>query len=242
MDREAENMDKKSSSPVLSANSITTEITADFDELMQCDDLLDDEEVNCLCSEERYSSSWCSLSQDSWTTCSSCWCSMSEDGRVTDTTCWCCMNDDGRLTDCSSWCSSSDSDISEVITSFDQNLNEDITKVCQSFFNPENPENPEADDFGGKDEVWTPRTRIILQTWHQIRGEHETSASSSSTNTAITEGAKMLVSQVIDEAAKTLQRTEAVKTLQSTEPVITMVATEHVKTYQDTPSHSDIQT
>lgn len=74
-------------------------------------------------------------------------------------------------------------------------------------------------------------------------------ASSSSTNTAITKGEKMLVSKVIEKAVKTVQSTEAEKTLQPTmaskilkdnEVVKTLEATEPVKTMKDSdaPSHS----
>ncbi len=237
-------MDKISSSLTFSA--VTAKITTDFDELMRCDDLLDDEEVSCLCSEERYSSSWCSFSEDSRTTstCSSCWCTMSEDGRVTDATSCCSMNEDGRLTDCSSWCSSSDSDTSEVITSLDQNLDEEITKVCERFLFPENLET-EVEDFGEEDEVCTPEPGSSPR--HGIRSEEGSrpASSASSFSQVATEPAKTLVATepvktlVATEPVKTLVATEPAKTLVATEPVKTLVATEPVKSCHDAPPQSD---
>ncbi|GAA6232204.1 uncharacterized protein LOC108893149 [Lates japonicus] len=112
------------------------------------------------------------------------------------------------------WCSITDSDISEMNTPRAQDLNEVIRGVCQSFVDPEYLEY-----FGDRDELLTTETGFSSR--FSIRSEESerpaSSASSFSTTTAITEAAKMLVSQVTEEAVRTLQSTKAVRTLQHTD-------------------------
>lgn len=195
MDKEAKNTDEICGSPAFS-NSVTSEIpniqTAEgLDELMHCDDVLDNEEDTWPHTEE------------TTLTCSSLCRSMSADSLMTYS---------------SSRCSSPDSDISEMITSFDQNVDEVITQVCHNFLYPADLETEEG-GFGEKGEDWTTETestsRLAIRS--EERGRPASCASSSSRSTAITKAAKMLVSQVIDEAIKMLQSTEPVKTIKDSD-------------------------
>lgn len=127
------------------------------------------------------------------------------------------VSEDSRTT-YTSWGSCTDSDISETIAPSDQNVDDVIRDVCYSFLYPDNLEE-EEDDLGDKDEVQT--TEIESSSKLSIRSEESTrpvtSTSSSSSITVITEEAKMLVAQVIDDAIKTLQSTETLMKLHSTD-------------------------
>lgn len=180
------NMDERTSSSTFSTDSMTTEINntpvsgfidhtaVDDDELMQCDDVLDEEELTCLSIHTDMSSEGVSLLSGSWS----------------------CHND---------------SDISEVITSFDQDINEVIKSVCQSLFDPENM-GIEAVDFNVKVQTTAGTSRLAIRS--EKSAGPASCDSSSSTETAITEAAKMLVSLVVDKVEKALDDTGSEKPLQ----------------------------
>lgn len=184
-------------------DEISSSPAANLDDLIHCDDIWKDEKFTSPCSPS-------AISEESVMSYASSWCSFSGDSRITY----------------ASWCSRSDSEISEIIAPSDQNVDEEIIKVCYRFLNPE------ADDFGERDEVLT--TEIGSSSRLSIRSEESrrpvSGTSSSSTTTAITEAAKMLVSQVIDETVKTLQSTETLRKLHSAD----------FKSHQSRDSHDEL--
>ncbi|XP_045925206.1 uncharacterized protein LOC123983121 isoform X1 [Micropterus dolomieu] len=222
MDKEAENMDKISSSPAFSINSKTVENT-----------------VKTLRSSEK----------KKWKRCFSGWQRKKiqvapledldqEEMSSSSTHCSCAVA--GKIS--SSPAFSRNSETAEntniPVSGTSDQTSEDLDDLmhCDDMFDDKEITCPSIHPIISEESISTCSSSWSSMSIDNISTSSASCVSSSSTIsiTAITEAGKMLVSYVIDEAVKALQSTDAAKTLQSTEAVKTPQSTEAVKTPQST--------
>ncbi|XP_038590962.1 uncharacterized protein LOC119915492 [Micropterus salmoides] len=226
MDKEAEDMDKISSSPAFSRNSETAENTnipvsgtsdqtaEDLDDLMHCDEILDDKEITCPSIDPI-------MSQESILTCSSSWSSVSIDNISTGSAS--CVSSSSTIT-ISAITEAGKMLVSYVIDEAVKALQStDAAKTLQSTEAVKTPQSTEA--------VKTPQSTEAVKTpqsTEAVKTPQSTEALMMSQST------EALLTQQSTEVVNTLQSTEAVKTPQCSEALKTLQSSEAVKTLQST--------
>ncbi|XP_044052028.1 flocculation protein FLO11-like [Siniperca chuatsi] len=230
MDKEAENMDGISSSSAFSINSETAEITsipvsgiidqtaADLDELMYCDDILDNDEVTCPCPHS-------TISEDSW--CSSLDSDISEMITSFDQNidveikkvCQSFLNPENLETE------ADDFGEKEEVRTTQTGSTSRLSNSSEESVRPAS-----CASSSSTNTAITKADKMLVS--HVIDKAVKTLHSTKDVRTL--QSNEALNTPEATEPVNTLQPTEAVKTLQSTEPVKTPQSTEPVKSLQST--------
>ncbi|XP_045899932.1 uncharacterized protein LOC123967748 isoform X2 [Micropterus dolomieu] len=228
MDKEAEIMDKISSSPVFSLNSETAEITnipvsgtnhqtaEDLDDLMHCDDVLDKEELTCPCTHPI-------ISEDSISTCTSVWSSMDKDSISTNSSSWFYINENGGMNDSKNMETETD-DFEENWTTEEESTSRLSVR---------------SDESGRSSCAIIEASKMLVS---HIINEAGKILQSTETVETLQQSTEAIKTQQCTEADRILQSTEDAKTLQTTEAgQLLQQSTEDAKTLQTTEAGKLLQ-